>query len=147
MPSMNVDDLVTTILEHPLFTASRTPPAPPPSPQEAVKTAPELRARLAGMIVGPEDREALFARDAGPVVAVHEQQAIDGWTVASIDAEKVVLRSDFGERVLHPTEGLRAAPPRNAGPPRARPAPRGQLPVAAKPPAANANRDARGPKT
>lgn len=136
MPSIDADDLTKTILDHPLFTASRMPPAAPQMPQAAAKTAPQLHARLAGMIVGPDDREALFARDAGPVVAVHEQQEIDGWKVASIDAEKVVLQSDFGERVLHPTEGLHVAP-RNTGPVRVRAPGPPPPPVAVKPPGVN----------
>jgi hypothetical protein len=135
LPALNVDELATAILDRPLFTPGRRPPAPPAPPAQAVKTAPQLNARLAGMTVGPNEREALFARDGGTVVAIHEQQAIDGWTVTSIDAEKVVLHSDFGEQVLHPTEGSRAMPLRPG-------LPRVQQAAAARPPA---NAPANGP--
>lgn len=140
LPALDVDDLATAILDRPLFTPGRRPPAPPAPPAQAVKTAPQLNARLAGMTVGPNEREALFARDGGTVVAIHEQQAIDGWTVTSIDAEKVVLHSDFGEQVLHPTEGARATVLR-AGPPRV------QQAAAPRPLAAGAAPPARTPTT
>ncbi len=128
-PPLAVDDvenLIATILDRPLFTPGRRPPPPPPTAPEAAKVAPELRARLAGMTVGPGEREALFARDNGATVAVKERQAIDGWTVASIATDKVVVRSSFGERVLRPTPDPR--PPRERTPP-----PRAQL-ATARPP-------------
>ena len=123
----NVDNLVATLLERPLFTPGRRPPPPPPSATEATaaNAAPELHARLAGMTVGPGEREALFAREGGAVVAVKEQQEIDGWTVTTIATDKVVLSSAFGERVLQPTPDPRALagrvpPPRGAQPTGAR---------------------------
>jgi hypothetical protein len=80
------------------------------------------------MTIGPDDRQALFARDGGGVLAVREEQQIDGWTVTSIDSEKVVLNSDFGERVLHPTSSPRSVAPRTPAPARVQQA-------GAKPPA------------
>jgi len=154
-PPLAVDDVensIATILDRPLFTPGRRPPPPPsPSGPEAAKVAPELRARLAGMTVGPGEREALFARDNGATIAVKERQEIDGWTVTAIATDKVVVSSTFGERVLKPTPDPR--PPRERIPPRpqlttARPAIGGQPTVAAeKPPGGNASQIATQPKT
>jgi hypothetical protein len=145
LPVLDVDGLVKAILERPLFTPGRRPPPVPASPVAAAKTAPELHARLAGMTVGPNDREALFARDGGGVVTMHEQQQIDGWTIRSIDTEKVVLSSDFGERVLHPTEEARTVLPR-ATPARVQQA--GPRPAAPpRPPANTAKGTGKSPKS
>jgi hypothetical protein len=122
-PAIDADGLVVKILARPLFTAGRRPPQAPVAPPPPQPTAPELKARLAGMLVGPDQREALFARDGGGVVAVKEQQEIDGWTVTTIDIDKVVVSSSFGEKVLQPTPGTaavrtvpRGAPPRRLNP-------------------------------
>jgi hypothetical protein len=108
-PAVDTDAIVAKILERPLFTASRRAPRPPEAPAPPPPTAPELKARLAGMLVGPDDKQALFAREGGAVVAVREQQEIDGWTVTAIDIDKVVVSSTFGERVLQPTPGAAGA--------------------------------------
>jgi hypothetical protein len=66
--------------------------------------------RLAGMSIRPEGREALFEREGQKPIAVKEGQEIDGWTVASIQADHVVLRSSIGEETLKPTNALGIKP-------------------------------------
>jgi hypothetical protein len=113
-PAENLDSMVSEILERPLFSPSRqsadkpdsedvaqAPPPPPP---------PQLPARLAGMNIRPETRQALFEVQAGQkLTAVSEGQEINGWTVASIQPDQVVLRSTAGEQVMKPGHLARAA--------------------------------------
>jgi hypothetical protein len=106
------DDLngfVTEILAHPVFTPTRNPPPKPEAlanyePPPVVKEPPELRSRLTGVMVGPNDRrEALFDRNGEKPLAVRVGEDVDGWTVSSIDSAQVVLKSEFGERIVVPT--------------------------------------------
>lgn len=124
-PVRNLDGVVAAILDRPLFTRGRRPPAPPDVLAAAAKKVPVLQARLAGMMIEPKASEALFAREGGKPFAVKLHQDIDGWTVTAIEADRVVLTSAFGERILKPT----AAPRPGTGP-----ATRGQ-PAAGRPPA------------
>jgi general secretion pathway protein N len=123
-PPVDADALVAEILDRPLFSPDRHPPAPPPAPEAEAKTPPELNGRLAGVMIRPNDREALFARDGEKPITVKEGDTIDGWTVSTIEADRVVLTSEFGEKVVQPTmgergEGVAPKPPRPAN----RPAP------------------------
>ena len=52
-------------------------------------------------MVGPEEREALFTRK-DEKRTVSEGQMIDGWTLAAIHPDAVVLNGDDGEKTLHP---------------------------------------------
>jgi hypothetical protein len=105
MPS-DIDSMVAAILERPLFASSRAPY------EEAViaeedsdedESTQTLHARLTGVAILPEGREALFERDGSKPVAVKEGRQIDGWTVKTIHADKVVLSNASGEEVLEPT--------------------------------------------
>ena len=108
---VDVDALSETITARPLFTPGRRPPQPKQAAQSTVAPPPpkppEIRGRLAGVVLGPGEREALFARLGEKPLAISVGGEIDGWTVASIDADQVVLTSAFGQRVMHPTEGER----------------------------------------
>jgi hypothetical protein len=94
---LDADALATTILERPLFSRGRRPPP------DAESATPALRARLAGIMFGPQRSEALFARDGEKPLVLTEQQEIEGWTVTAITADGVVLTSALGERILKPT--------------------------------------------
>jgi hypothetical protein len=113
-----IDALIATIQERPLFTPGRRPPAPPleekVEPSPVVRTPPELRGRLAGVTLGLDDgRRAVFARQGEKPTVVKEGDEIDGWTVSSIEASRVVLKSSFGEKIVQPTAGAagEGAPP------------------------------------
>ena len=133
-PAENLDSIVTEILERPLFSVSRqgvdkhdsasAAAAPPPPPQ--------LPGRLAGISIRPGSRQALFENQGQKAVAVSEGQEIDGWTVASVQPDRVVLRSASGEQVMTPAKSTRPAPVLAAGK---------RKPAAGKnPPAANGAR-------
>lgn len=113
-PVESLDAIVTQILERPLFSASRQgvdksssndvaqePPPPPP---------PQLPQRLAGMSIRPEGRQALFENQGEKPIAVNEGQQIAGWTVASIQPDRVVLRSATGEQIMKPANSTRPTP-------------------------------------
>ena len=117
-PPFDADKLIAEILDRPLFTPGRHPPEAQAdaASEEEEKKPPELQSRLAGVMIRPDESEALFARDGEKPVAVGEGDEIDGWTVDTIEADRVVLTSDFGEKILQPTPEERttaipAAPP------------------------------------
>ncbi len=107
-----LDALISAIRERPLFSADRHPPAPPPEQRTVEappppKTPPVLVGRLAGMTLGPDDRKsAVFARPGEKPTVVKEGDEIDGWTVSSIEASRVVLSSAFGEKIVQPTPSV-----------------------------------------
>lgn len=95
------DRLVAEILKRPLFTPGREPlqvHAPKPEP-------PRLEARLAGVSLRPNAKEAMFMRPGGKAVSVKVGQVIDGWTVSDIATDRVVLTCSFGEQIVHPAPG------------------------------------------
>lgn len=95
------DQITAEILKRPLFTQGRQPPE-----EKIVKAEPpQLQGRLAGVMLRPDLREALFTRPGGKPVAVKEGQVIDGWTMAKIESDQVRLTSEFGEKIVKPTNG------------------------------------------
>lgn len=95
------EGLTAEILKRPLFTKGREPPHP-----KVVKAEPPvLQGRLAGVMLQPDLRIALFTRPGGRPVSVKEGQVIDGWTASKIEAGRVVLTSSFGEQIVKPTNG------------------------------------------
>lgn len=101
-------------LNRPLFTATRRPPSPlatlqgqsgpPPEPSQPVLSSGPKGARLIlgayylrGVVVTPERKLVLFQHQAtGRSLRLGEGEKLDGWTVASIASNEVVLRN--GER-------------------------------------------------
>ena len=57
--------------------------------------------RLAGVTIGPQRREALFARGA-ETRTIREGEEIDGWKVSAVNATSVKLTGPDGERTLSP---------------------------------------------
>jgi hypothetical protein len=109
-----MEAMVAVILERPLFNPTRHPP-------EALvaarivdipeKTPPQLRGRLAGVMIRPGMREALFARAGQRPIAVKVGGEIDGWKIAAIESDRVTLSSDFGDQTLRPTNDPEVARP------------------------------------
>jgi hypothetical protein len=142
--------LIRGVLERPLFTPGRRPPPEPDDSEsdedddQEPETQP-LAARLAGVFVGPNSSEALFAKEGEDAVAVREGGEIDGWTVDTIETDRVVLSSPGGELVLLPTPAEPAARGANNRRGAARkpvaakpgPAPAAKTPAAAPPRAAS----------
>jgi hypothetical protein len=106
-------EAVGTVLARPLFAPSRRPAATPGA-QSSGATHIELP-RLAGVIVTPNGRRAIFAPATGQAIAAAEGAAIGDWVVKSISAHEVTLSGSEGERVLRPSfaaaNGAPAAPP------------------------------------
>jgi hypothetical protein len=118
----DIDQMTDEVLARPLFAPGRHPPAPPPEETKDAeapppKTPPVLTGRLTGMVLGPDQlKVAFFTRESEPSLSVKEGDVIDGWTVAAIEADRVVLTSEFGQRVVQPTFGqvARAQTPKPA---------------------------------
>lgn len=106
--SRNLDAMVTEILERPLFSPSRQAAGESLADAQPVpeKEPPKMPGRLAGVAVLPEVREAVFEGDGEKPVVVKEGQEIEGWTVASIRDDRVVLRSAAGEEIVKPADGV-----------------------------------------
>ncbi len=97
-----LDGIASTVLARPLFNPDRRPPAEPPAGLAAAEAAPEAPPRLAGVIVGPSRRSAIFADSAGHPRIVAEGGTIGRFTVQAIAPNEVTLRSSDGERLLRP---------------------------------------------
>ena len=92
----HVQGWTTTILARPLFSQSRRPAA-------TVTSGPQ-QPRLAGIVVGPAGRKAIFAGSGdnrGVVVAAGQQAG--AWHVVAIDADSVRVLGPEGPRVLRPS--------------------------------------------
>jgi hypothetical protein len=103
----NLDAMVTDILARPLFKADRAPvetfAEEEPAPED--KSPTQLQRRLTGIMIRPGAREALFQGDGQKPLAVKEGGEVDGWQVASIQRDRVVLNSGAGEQIVKPTSG------------------------------------------
>ena len=91
---------VATALARPLFAVTRRPP--PPSAAAGAMAAPALP-RLAGVMVTPQRRTALFAaaKGAKPVV-VAEGDHLAGFTIVTIDTDAVTVAGPGGTRRIKP---------------------------------------------
>ena len=121
LAAKRADAMVTEILKRPLFTEGRMPPMPKVA---AKPEPPRLQGRLAGVVIQPDDKEALFTRPGGRPLAVREGGVIDGWTVGKIEIDSVTLTSAFGQQVIRPTNGG----PEEVNAPAARPVARKSAP-------------------
>ena len=95
-----------TILERPLFSPGRDlPDTIPVQPltETLEDVPPQLDGRLAGVMIRPGVREALFARSGQKAIAVKVGGSIDGWKIAAIEPDRVVLSSAFGMQTIKPT--------------------------------------------
>lgn len=105
-PAFDMESAVATILERPLFSPTRDLPDPIPdtATTETPESAPpQLEARLAGVMIRPGVREALFARAGQKPIPVKVGAKVDGWTVAAIELDRVVLANAFSRQTVRPT--------------------------------------------
>jgi hypothetical protein len=111
----DIDSMVSEILKRPLFSSNRLPYEEiVEAEEEAGEDEPQqLKARLAGVAIRPEGREALFEPEGGKPVVVKEGGQIDGWTVRAIRTDQVLLSNALGDEILRPAY----APPRVRRPP------------------------------
>ena len=111
------------IVERPLFSPTRRPPAaaPPPAPAPEVVAAPTPLApmdfSLAGVVISGGTRSALVQMQAdGRQVRVAEGGAIDGWTLVTVEPQRAVFRRDDSVQALV-LDYLKAVPPGQVPPP------------------------------
>lgn len=86
-----------SVFERPLFTPSRRPPADAKAPAVGIGVA--ERYRLLGLMTAGQARRALLAEGARRF-EIAEGAALDGWVVARIEQDRVVLSSPSGEAEL-----------------------------------------------
>jgi hypothetical protein len=85
------------VFERPMFSPSRRPPADGKVPQLGIGIA--ERYRLLGLVSAGDARRALLAEGTRRF-EIAEGAALDGWTVARIEQDRVVLSSPSGETEL-----------------------------------------------
>ena len=97
-----LDRIASSILARPLFNANRRPAA---ASAAAGKTAAAGGGvpRLAGTIVGPYERRALFAGDDGKTRSIGEGGVIGAYRVRSIGAGVVIISGPEGDREIRPS--------------------------------------------
>jgi hypothetical protein len=96
----DIDDLADTVLGRPLFTVGRRPPKSSGGGRLATNTG---YPRLAGIMITPAGKHAIFAPDGGKPLVLAEGGALDDATVRSIKRDRVVVTGPKGEQVLWPT--------------------------------------------
>ncbi len=98
----HIDDWVETMLSRPLFSHDRKPVSE--EEETATPAGPDGLPRLAGTLVGPAGRSAIFAAtDGGKPRVIKEGGTLAGFTIRSIAPGEVTLEGPEGARTLHPT--------------------------------------------
>jgi hypothetical protein len=92
---------LATVLARPLFSPDRRPPSE--SSVVEGNPIPDGLPRLAGVMVGPFGRSAIFAIDGGTPVVLREGGRVNAWTVRLIRAGEVELEGPGGTRTVHPS--------------------------------------------
>lgn len=119
VPPLNMEAAIAEILERPLFSPARHPPEvlSASNPEETSnEPPPRLHGRLAGVIIRPGTREALFARTGQKPIGVRIGGEIDGWRIAAIEPDRVILSSAFGTQTVRPTNDTEIIRPRARAP-------------------------------
>ena len=94
-------EVTTGLTQRPLFRPGRR--APPSERTETVSDAPSERPRLAGVIIGPAGRTAIFAGADGKSVAVAPGSSIGRFSIKTILPDRVTLAGPDGEIDVRPT--------------------------------------------
>jgi hypothetical protein len=113
-PGPDFEALLPVILERPLFSPTRHLPeaASGANIGETSQNAPQqLHGRLAGITIRPGVREALFVREGQKPIAVNVGGEIEGWRIAAIDFDRVILSSGFGDQTVKPANDPQAVRP------------------------------------
>ncbi len=102
------DSMLTTILDRPLFSATRRPP--PHNDGPATDSSFD-DTRLAGIVTEPGHRFAIFAPTGAQPLLVSEGDTVSGWRVESINPREVSLSGPGGTKTLRPKIDPNLAPP------------------------------------
>jgi len=97
----------------PLFTRDRRPPTA--REVQAAPAAVEQLPRLAGIVVGPDGRRAIFADGAGRMRAAAEGTRVGPFAIKSISPGQVTVTTREGEQLVRPS--FASAPPGSGRPP------------------------------
>lgn len=87
------------LLERPLFSPTRRPPPPPPPPPAAEPVDSFSTARLSGVFEGPGGT-GIIIQIAGKDRRLQLNQALDGWTLQSVQGRQVTFSNGGHTRVL-----------------------------------------------
>lgn len=87
------------LLERPLFSPTRRPPPPPPPPAAAAAVDNLSTARLSGVFEGPGGTGIIIQID-GKDRRLQLNQALDGWTLRSVQGRQVTFGNGDQTRVL-----------------------------------------------
>jgi len=127
-----VDELITTILDRPLFSATRQPATRGGPDQAANFDLADLR--LTGIVVEPGRHLAIFAVVGAKPMVRSEGETMNDWLVESITPGEVVLNGPAGRMALQPKVDENLARPSTTPPRPGQPQP----PAAAAPTAGQA---------
>ena len=115
VPQLDMEAAVAEILARPLFSPARKPLqilSVSNAGEISGDTPPQLHGRLAGVMIRPGAREALFTRAGQRPIAVKVGGEIDGWKIAAIEPDRVILSSAFGSQTVRPTNDTEVVRPR-----------------------------------
>jgi len=111
IPPLESYDLVG---ERPLFVDGRRPPSEEPEDEEeeVVEQTPAPKLTLMGVYMTPQGATALVRNDATrEVLRRRAGEEIDGWEVASIEADRLVVSQGGKQEVLQLRDYTRPPPP------------------------------------
>jgi len=94
-----IDELLTAILARPLFNSTRRPPETAPT---AATDSDLAGTRLAGIVIDPRRRLAIFAVNGDKPLRLGEGEAVSGWRIESITPREVSLTGPAGTKTLQP---------------------------------------------
>jgi hypothetical protein len=109
-----LDDLIATALATPLFSPTRHPPEASAASDAADPGLTNVR--LAGIVIEPDRRIAIFAVTGGKPLVVTEGEAVQNWRVDSISPEQVSVIGPTGTRILEPKPDANVIRPRPPAP-------------------------------
>jgi len=122
-------ELLAAILSRPLFSSTRRPT---PRDTDTIADSGLSDTRLAGIVIAPGHRIAIFASSGAKPLAVSEGETVSGWRVEHITPREVSLSGPGGTKTLQPKFDPNLAPPPVASEPPANPRP-AAVPAASHP--------------
>ena len=122
-------ELLAAILARPLFSSTRRPT---PRGIDTIADSGLSDTRLAGIVIAPGHRIAIFASSGAKPLAVSEGETVSGWRVEHITPREVSLSGPGGTKTLQPKFDPNLAPPPVASEPPANPRPTA-VPAASRP--------------
>jgi hypothetical protein len=105
---------IAAILARPLFSPGRRPPQSKGS--GAADDSGLADSRLAGIVIEPGHRYAIFAPEGAKLLTVTEGETVSGWRIDTISPREVSLSGPDGARTLQPKFDPNLAPPPEPAP-------------------------------